>query len=199
MYDEKRAITKMDPAAGLSPQDRVLRAAMDIIVERGLGELRLAEISRRTGMSTGHVLYYFGTKDRILIETLKWNEADLATRRKLTLSATPPGWDQLKEFIRCYLPEGVSDPVWALWVEAWAQRHRDVYAGEVRQTAAGWDRDLRAVLRRGRAAGAFSGGGGSFPRRLIALMDGLAIQILQGTRDGAQATALTLEQCRVEL
>ncbi len=172
---------------------------MDIIVEKGLGELRLAEISERTHMSTGHVLYYFGTKDRILIETLNWIEADLTDRRQLSISAAAPGWDQLKVFIGCYLPSGVNDPVWALWVEAWAQRHREAYAGEVRQTAAGWDKDLRALVVRGRAAGEFAGGSGSFSRRLIALMDGLAIQILQGTRDRRQATRLTLEQCRIEL
>ena len=43
-------------------------------MEKGLDQLRLAEIGRRTNMSTGHVLYYFGTKDRILRETLLWTE-----------------------------------------------------------------------------------------------------------------------------
>src|SRR5262245_32058751 len=96
---------------------------MDIIVERGIDQLRLAEISRRTGMSTGHVLYYFGTKDRILIETLLWAEEGLARRRRAAIEAVPPGWPQLETFVTHFLPEGVDSPVWSLWVEMWARRH----------------------------------------------------------------------------
>lgn len=61
---------------------RVLRAAMDIIVERGLDGVRLADIARRARMSEGHVLYYFRTKNQILIETLVWSEEQLAGRRQ---------------------------------------------------------------------------------------------------------------------
>jgi len=197
--DEDRTVTPKVGVPDLGPHDRVLRAAKDIILERGLTNLRLAEIGRRTHMSTGHVLYYFGTKDRILIETLKWIEEDLAVQRRVKIADAPPGWGQLRVFIDCYLPVGVDDPVWALWLEAWAQRHREAYATEVSQSAAAWDRDLRALLRRGRRGGQFAGGAGSFSKRLIVLMDGLAIQILQGTRDRADALRLTKEQCQLEL
>jgi AcrR family transcriptional regulator len=183
-----------------SPRDRVLAAAMDIIVERGLDKLRLAEIGSRTKMSTGHVLYYFGTKDRILVETLTWAEAGVTVRRRREIAAAAPGWDQLDIFVEHYLPSDADDPVWALWVEMWAQRHSDEqHTAALRETAREWRLDLEALLDRGRRAGAFSGGAGTFADRLAALMNGFAVQIMERTRDLEEVTSLVLEQCRLEL
>lgn len=188
------------PAVGeIPPRDRVLGAAMAIIVERGLDKLRLAEIARRTKMSTGHVLYYFGTKDRILVETLQWNEGAVRQRRREAIAGAAAGWDQLKVFVEYYLPSGSDDPTWALWVEMWARRHSDKDVAALREMADGWERDLRAILRRGRQVGAFSGGHGSFTKRLTALMNGFAVQVLEETRSVREVTDLTLEQCRLEL
>lgn len=186
-------------ADGRGPKDRVLDAAMTIIVERGLDQLRLSEIASRTGMSTGHVLYYFGTKDRILIETLQWTEEGLATRRRAAIAEAALGWDQLRVFIDHYLPQNVDDPVWALWVEMWARRHSEKHSPRLQRTAAGWERDLKAILKRGRQAGAFTGGDGTFATRLAALMNGFAVQILERTRDRDEVARLVLEQCELEL
>lgn len=188
-----------EPAAGGDPRTRVLRAAMDIIVERGLDKVRLSEIGRRTNMSTGHVLYYFGTKDQILVETLQWSEAELTRRRRASLTDATPGWQQLRVFVEHYLPMNHGDPVWALWVEMLVRRHVAEHTAAVRATGAEWERDLARILRQGRRAGAFMGGGGSFASRLIALMDGLATQILQRSRERTSAIELVLKQCRIEL
>jgi AcrR family transcriptional regulator len=110
------------------PRDRVLGAAMDIIVEKGLDQLRLAEIARRTRMSTGHVLYYFGTKDRILIETLLWAEDQITHRRREAIAAAKPGWQQLEAYVDMYLPDDERDPVWP----SGSSRGQGWYATETR-------------------------------------------------------------------
>jgi AcrR family transcriptional regulator len=179
--------------------DRVLRAAMEVIVERGLDQVRLAEIARRAKMSTGHVLYYFRTKDRIMVETLLWAESELARRRHQAIAGADVGWDQLAVFVKHYLPKNAADPLWALWVEILARRHANGQRPAVQQTAAGWRGDLDAILRQGRRAGVFANQPPSFSERLIALMDGLAVQILQRTRSRQQAIGLVIEQCRHEL
>jgi AcrR family transcriptional regulator len=181
------------------PRDRVLGVAMDIIVEQGLDRLRLAEIARRANMSSGHVLYYFGTKDRILIETLVWAEAQLARERREAIAAAKPGWPQLLSYIDAYLPHNHESPVWALWVESWARRHVEGLTPEIRESAVAWENDLVAILDLGRTAGAFKNGHGTFPQRLNALMNGFAVQILERTRDLDEVRALVLEQCRLEL
>jgi AcrR family transcriptional regulator len=181
------------------PKERVLDAAMTIIVERGLDQLRLSEIATRTRMSTGHVLYYFGTKDRILIETLQWKEQELAERRRLAIDAAKPGWEQLRVFIEHYLPRNADDPVWALWVEMWARRHRQKHVPLLRRSAAGWEQDLDAILKAGRRAGEFAAVGASFGPRLNALMNGFAVQVLERTRKRDEVVGLVLDQCRLEL
>jgi AcrR family transcriptional regulator len=191
----------MEPEAprAAKARDRVLRAAMDIIVERGLDRLRLAEIARRTSMSEGHVLYYFGTKDQILIDTLVWSESRLTDRRRKAIAATDPGWDQLCVFVEQYLPKDYRDPVWALWVEAWARRHVEGRTAPLRQTAEVWEADLLAVLERGAAAGMFGPVPATFVKRLIALMNGFAVEILERVIRRPEVLDAVLEHCRLEL
>ena len=57
---------------GRRSRDRVLQASLDLITEVGIDQVRLAEIARRAGMSSGQVMYYFTTKEQILLETLAW-------------------------------------------------------------------------------------------------------------------------------
>jgi AcrR family transcriptional regulator len=180
-------------------RDRVLRASMDIIVERGLDRVRLAEIARRANMSEGHVLYYFGTKNRILAETLVWSEAGVTVRRREALAAAAVGWDQLRVFVHYYLPRDYEDPVWALWVEAWARRHIEEQAAPLRETSETWRHELLEILAGGREVGAFAEGPASFPNRLIALMNGFAIEILERTADREGVLEAVLEQCHLEL
>ena len=60
--------------AGQRSRDRVLQASLELIAEVGIDRVRLAEIARRAGMSSGQVMYYFTTKEHILLETLAWRE-----------------------------------------------------------------------------------------------------------------------------
>jgi AcrR family transcriptional regulator len=45
------------------PREDVLAAAMGMIAERGLEQLTMAALGREVGMSSGHLLYYFHSKD----------------------------------------------------------------------------------------------------------------------------------------
>ena len=58
---------------------------MDLITEAGIDEVRVAEIARRANMSSGQVMYYFTSKEHILLETLAWQD----TR---TRCGVPPPW-----------------------------------------------------------------------------------------------------------
>jgi AcrR family transcriptional regulator len=172
---------------------------MDIILDKGLDKLRLAEIAERCDMSTGHVLYYFKTKGRILTETLTWSEGRVTIARRTAIDAAAPGWPQMNVFVKRYLPAGPDDPNWSLWIEVWARRlhadFRDELIGIDRDAAA----DLEGILRLGHRAGAFRSPPRNFVERITALMDGLAVHILEGTMTRARALSLVREQCRSEL
>lgn len=196
------AVTEPKPSMlgeELPPRDRVLRAAMDIILEKGLDKLRLSEIAERCGMSTGHVLYYFETKGRILIETLTWSEGLVTKDRRAAIAAAEPGWPQLDVFVKRYLPRGPDDPNWSLWVEVWARRLHADHTEELSRIDRDAAADLEQILANGRSSGSFGPTPRTFGQRLISLMDGLSIHILEGTTTRARTLALVRAQCRAEL
>lgn len=70
------------------PREDVLAAAMDMIAERGLEKLTMAALGREVGMSSGHLLYYFHSKDELLLQTLEWSEGGSAPS---AAGCSPPG------------------------------------------------------------------------------------------------------------
>src|SRR5256885_16922335 len=51
---------------------QILDAAAQVIVRRGLCDTRIADIASVAGTSSALVLYYFGSKDRLLAEALTY-------------------------------------------------------------------------------------------------------------------------------
>ena len=106
---------------GKRSRDRVLRAALELITEVGIDRVRLAEIARRAGMSSGQVMYYFTSKEHILLETLAWQDREDIAATRAALATVTGAWRQLESFIGLYLPESPTHPTWILWMEAWAR------------------------------------------------------------------------------
>src|SRR5437660_10966063 len=83
---------------GQRSRDRVLQASLELIAEVGIDRVRLAEIARRAGMSSGQVMYYFTTKEHILLETLAWSEHEETRRRRAVLPGGAGLWHQIERF-----------------------------------------------------------------------------------------------------
>ena len=174
------------------PREEVFAAAMAAIARHGLAALTMAGLGRQLGMSGGHLLYYFGSKDRLLLETLHWSEAELGERRRAALAAPLPAVRRLDDYVRLYLPDGAGDPRWALWVEVWG---RSLAATSMRAGQMGietsWRADLSALLRDGMADGEFRPvDPDRFPVRFGALLDGFATPIVTGLPGADRETAL---------
>src|SRR6516165_10557264 len=101
---------------GQRSRDRILKAALDLITEAGIDQVRLARIAQRAGMSTGQVMYYFTSKEHILLETLAWQEHHDTMRRQAALAKVTGAWRQLQRLIELYLPGTHPDPSWILWM-----------------------------------------------------------------------------------
>jgi AcrR family transcriptional regulator len=191
------------PRRPARPRGEVLAATMAAIAEHGLAGLTMAALGRRLGMSGGHLLYYFGSKDQLLLETLRWSEAQLGERRGALLArhAASAG-ERLADFIDLYLPTGQGDPRWTLWIEVWS---RSLALGEgnggselregQREIAEVWHRDLVALLAEGARTGGFTPPPGTdldrLATRLEALLDGLAIPLVTGLPTASRADALS--------
>ncbi|MEV0586111.1 TetR/AcrR family transcriptional regulator [Nonomuraea sp. NPDC050310] len=152
----------------------VLKAALQAIEELGFDRLRVQDIADRAGMSTGHVLYYFGSRDRILISTLLLSEADLDERRRTGLAGLAPR-AALAEFVALYLPRGADDVRWRLWAQAIARPPED---DETLLKLDGffraWAGELAGILR----ACAPVADPDELAARACRLMDGLASEVL---------------------
>jgi AcrR family transcriptional regulator len=175
------------------PREDVLAAVMATVAERGLDGLTMAGLGREVGMSSGHLLYYFRTKDELLLKTLEWSENRLGERRRLLLSRPESVRERLDAYIGLYLPAGHRDPHWTLWLEVW-NRSRD--AGDearARQAAieGAWHRDLVALLAEGGARGEFRRVDAEhFATRLRALLDGFSVHVVVGLPGTSRAQVL---------
>jgi AcrR family transcriptional regulator len=163
-------------------REQMLRAALDVIVERGYAESRIADVAERAGTSPALVIYYFKTKDQLLTEAIRFSEDtwyEAGTRRMEQIS-TAAG--RLEEIVAmCCLPEADTEPEtsWVLWLDLWSQAARHPEVASVRQKFDERWRDLIcSLVVAGQEAGEFGPVDPvEFAVLLSSLLDGLAVQI----------------------
>ncbi|WP_019068682.1 TetR/AcrR family transcriptional regulator [Streptomyces hokutonensis] len=176
------------------PREEVLAAAMRMIAERGLEQLTMAALGREVGMSSGHLLYYFHSKDELLLQTLEWSEGRLGAERGRLLTRTAgTARERLDAYIDLYVPDGHRDPHWTLWLEVWNRSQNADDEARDRQAAIEgvWHRDLVALLAEGVSRGEFRPvDPDRFATRLRALLDGFSIHVAIGLRGTDRAQVL---------
>ncbi|MEW2545587.1 TetR/AcrR family transcriptional regulator [Streptomyces sp. NPDC047002] len=175
------------------PREDVLAAAMDTIAEHGLDALTMAGLGREVGMSSGHLLYYFRTKDELLLRTLEWSEGRLGAERSALLSRRQSAAERLDGYVALYLPDGHRDPHWTLWLEVWNSSQNAPDDARDRQAAieGAWHRDLVALLAEGVSRGEFRPvDPDRYATRLRAMLDGLSIHVVVGLPGTGRADAL---------
>ncbi|KUM68046.1 TetR family transcriptional regulator [Streptomyces sp. ISL-22] len=159
---------------------------MTMIAERGLEKLTMAALGRAVGMSSGHLLYYFHSKDELLLRTLEWSEGRLgAERGRLLTRGSATVRERIDAYVDLYVPDGHRDPHWTLWLEVWNRSQNADDDARDRQAAieGAWHRDLVALLAEGVSRGEFRAvDPDRFAARLRALLDGFAIHVAIGLR-----------------
>jgi AcrR family transcriptional regulator len=189
---------------GQRSRERVLQAAVDLITEAGIDQVRVAELARRAGMSSGQVMYYFTSKEHILLETLAWRDREDIAQTRAALSRVTGAWRQLERFISFYLPAAATHPTWILWMEAWARApHNREVSQLMEDLLRQWRDELAAIVARGVREGAFTPPAAvdDFTLRFTALLDGLAIQRLRQMHQPSRKrlTGLAMTVARAEL
>lgn len=182
------------------PREQVLTAALDMVAESGLGKLTMASLAARLDTSGGHLLYYFKTRDGLLLETLRWSEAAYAAQREPLLAAAANGGSRLAakavvEFADVYLAIDEKDPRWQLWLELWARApYHPELAEAQREIDASWHADLVRLI--GDALPAVPDREG-LSERLRAMWDGFSVGIVTG--GGRKLRTAALEHTRALL
>ena len=183
----------------------MLAAAAQLITERGFSETRIADVAERAGASPALVIYYFGTKDSLLTEALRWSERSFYEAADEMLRRTRSLRRRLQTLVSWTLvPDREADlRYWGLWLDLWAQAFRHP---EVKRDRAELDQRWRDLIRRVVQDGIDNGeiekvDVDSFAVMWAALLDGLAVQVaLEDPKvDGKRAQRVAMAIARKEL
>jgi AcrR family transcriptional regulator len=164
----------------------ILEAAAQVITDRGLAETRIQDIAERCGVSPGLILYYFESKDRLLVEALTYSNDRFYLRTSRELRRMTSAKERLSRLIELsvpgLLPEYALLDEWALWLEVWVRALRDPQTAKDREALdRRWTQSIADVIRLGRQTGEFPDDDhdpDDLAMQLGSLMDGLAIQVL---------------------
>jgi AcrR family transcriptional regulator len=176
----------MPPRLTRQRRQQIIEAATLAIAERGLCETRVADIGARAGVSAALVLYYFGSKDRLLTEALTFAEDRFYLETFHELNRLERARDRLVRLIDLSFPPadatGDTRSDWVLWFELWSRALRDPEVARKREALdRRWRDTIAGVVRAGQRSGEFADVDSErFALWLAALLDGLAIQVVLG-------------------
>ncbi|HEY1623726.1 MAG TPA: TetR family transcriptional regulator C-terminal domain-containing protein [Streptosporangiaceae bacterium] len=160
----------------------MLKAALEVIVERGYADTRIADVAERTGTSPALVIYYFKTRDQLLTEAIRYSEDAWYAEGVQRMADLRSAAGRLTEIIAMTcLPETDPEPrgYWLLWLDLWALSPRNAGVAAVRQKFdERWREQIRSLVLAGQEAGEFASvDADDFTVTLSSLLDGLAVQI----------------------
>jgi len=158
---------------------QMLRAAAELVCERGFSETRISDVAKRAGVSSALVIYYFGTRDRLLVDALRYSEESGYEAAERMLAEVPSLRERLSLLIQwTCVPEADNEipGAWGLWFDLWAQafRHDEVKAGRV-ELDARWRRMIAEAVESADLDTEVDAR--MFALEFSALLDGLSIQV----------------------
>jgi AcrR family transcriptional regulator len=165
---------------------QIVRAAAEVLYDRGLFDTRIGDIAERAGTSSPTILYYFESKDRLLEEAVDLADREFYDRLYEGQGRFERASDKLVHLIEetSLGPGGLND--YTLWMEIWVRARRDP---TVRRSYFRLDRRQRSliadIVRDGQQTGEFSPDTDpdTFALVLSGLLDGLGVQVTLGQPD----------------
>lgn len=167
-------------------REQILDAACEVLAERGLHDFRLADVARRAGVSSGTIHYYFDGKRAVLSAAFEHNYRLSISLRRTLLAAGGPPLPALRELVESFLPRPAEAlTAWRVWAELWAEAMRDEQFQAINETLYGqWRRLVTDLITQAQADGAARAGDpAALANMLVAMIDGLAVQVLAGSRE----------------
>jgi AcrR family transcriptional regulator len=163
-------------------RDQMLLAAAVLISERGFSETRIADVAERVGASPALVVYYFGTKDRLLTAALRYSETAFYAAAEEMLTRTRSLSRRLETLVdMTCVPQGSDDvpAAWGLWFDLWAQAFRQPQVEQDRiELDQRWRDLIERVVHDGVDAGEIAAvDAEEFAVTFSCLLDGLSIQV----------------------
>ena len=160
----------------------MLRAAAELICERGFGDTRIADVAKRAGVSSALVIYYFGTRDRLLVDALRYSEESFYSAAEQMLGEVSALRERLSLLIRwtCVREGNEEIPgAWGLWFDLWAQafRHDEIKSDRAELDARWREMIVDAIESADASEFEAKVDARMFALEFAALLDGLSIQV----------------------
>jgi AcrR family transcriptional regulator len=179
----------------------ILTAAAEVISERGVHNTRIRDVAERAGTSAPGVLYWFPTKDELLVQALQFADDRFYEGLTEELGTLDSATARLDRLIELWPAEGDSETI--LWMELWVRALRDPELAKTRERLdRRWREAIADIIRDGQASGEFGPADADDVALLLgAVMDGFAIQLALGdpavTADTVRRHCLGLAETRL--
>ena len=172
-------------------REEIVRAALEVISQRGFQDTRVADIAERAGTSAPAVLYHFESKGEILDAVVSLAEDRFYDGVEATLAEDVGPAERLVRFLESAARDEDGDgdatvAMWRVWLEIWTRALRERHTARTRRLLdRRWRAVLTATIAEGIAEGTFSPtvDATTAALTLASLMDGLAVQFALGDPD----------------
>jgi AcrR family transcriptional regulator len=187
-------------------RDSILRSAVAVLSERGFPATRTSDVAEHAGVSTGLVLYYFSSREKLLAEGLRYSEQefiDAVAARTEPVADPRARLRLLLELAFEASEQSVMPSSWIIWFDMWQQALRNESIRKDQEALdLQWRNLIAQTVRDGQRQGLFAPVDPDiFARMLSAMGDGFAIALLldDSVLSNQQAIELSLRMCRLEL
>ncbi|MBM3688728.1 MAG: TetR family transcriptional regulator [Actinobacteria bacterium] len=173
------------PSVQAQRREEVLAATCEMIAEVGFRNVRVSDVARRAGISTGVVHYYFGTKEQMLDDAFRYAVQQARQRSLASIQDVPSARDRLDAVLDVQLPTQDSDLEWPLWLHLWAEALMRPPLQELnRASYENWIALIEGIILAGQASGEFRKvSAHDVTLQLLTMIDGLVIQSTLGAKD----------------
>jgi AcrR family transcriptional regulator len=174
-------------------REQILRSTWHVISVSGFRNLRLSDVAKHAGVSSGMIHYYFETKHDLLKSAFERYFEYSTQRRQWIMESGKEPLELLRLIVESYLPvEDETLEGWRVWSELWVEGLQEPDLQQLNEDFYGvWRRLVTGIIRDGQDTGTIRDGSAiTLANMLISMLDGLAIQVLLGS------SSMTAERMR---
>jgi AcrR family transcriptional regulator len=184
------------PSLAAERRPQLLEAAARAIARCGFDAVRLVDVADEAGVSVGTIQHYFGSRERLLVESfIETNRSAVARAEAMVAATEGAPWARIEALVDHFLHLAR----WSLWFEIWSAANRNPALREALGAAyEAWRAPLAAAMQSGVADGSFRPDVDTheLAAAVVAFVDGLGVQDQLGvewlTRDRAVAIVRSL-------
>ena len=139
MQKDPGIVTDSRTQAKQRRREQLIKATINCVAKRGFSATTMADITREAGLSLGIVNLHFKSKDKLLLETLKYIAEEYRRHWEKTLEKSgPAAADKLAALVQLDFSKTICDrKKLAVWFAFWGEtRSRPIYM----KTCAEYDR-----------------------------------------------------------